>query len=292
MSGLLADVERRIGSVAQLDAVVNAMRGIAATRAHQARQMLPAIRTYAQTVGQAIAQANRVQDHVSEAASHYAIKRAPALVVFGAEQGFAGAYPERVLNAVAGDDADARVYLVGSRTGTLAEQRGVAAIWHGALPGRAAALPDLATLITDALYRDFATASSTALTVVFPLWTPGQGLEVVRRRLLPLDVRQFGAAPAGSAPLFNLPAANLLPRLVQDYVFAQLCEAAAEAFAAENEARMATMAGARTHIDRKLAALLVEQQLIRQSEITAEVVELAAGARFHQKKRSPDAPPA
>lgn len=284
MSGLLADVERRIASVTQLDAVVNAMRGIAGARAHQARQMLPAIRTYAQTIGHAIAQVDRLQDQYDKGEPDRAPRRPPALVLFGAEQGFAGAYPERVLDAAAADWAGARVFLVGARSGALADQRGLSPVWRGSLPARAAALPDLATLILDALYDDLAKEGSAVLTVLFPFWAPGQGLEIVHRQLLPLDVRQLTAATSGPPPLTNVPATRLLPRLVQDYVFAQLCAAAAEAFAAENEARMTTMAAARTHIDGKLAELQVEQRLIRQGEITAEVVELAAGARFHARR--------
>ncbi|MBN9993922.1 F0F1 ATP synthase subunit gamma, partial [Listeria monocytogenes] len=59
-----------------------------------------------------------------------------------------------------------------------------------------------------------------------------------------------------------------------------------EAFAAENEARMATMAAAKTNIDARLQALEREERLTRQEEITAEVVELAAGARARGRTRT------
>ncbi len=40
------------------------------------------------------------------------------------------------------------------------------------------------------------------------------------------------------------------------------------------------MAAARTHIDERLATLQADERRTRQEEITAEVVELAAGMRF------------
>lgn len=280
MSALLADVERRISSVHQLDAVVNAMRGIAGARAQQSRQILPAIRAYAKTAGRAIAQARRLPAP-GPAAGHRAVQsRKPVIVLFGAEQGFAGAYPERVLDAAADDFQLAHILLIGSRTTALAAERGQAVAWQATLPSRVSALPDLATAIVSGLSDYVLDTGAAAVTLIFPVWVPSRGLEIRRRSLLPLDPDAFPSDDKDPAPLANLPAADLLARLVQEYVFAQLCEAAAEAFAAENEARMATMAAAKSHIEVKLADLQLEQRITRQSEITAEVVELAAASRF------------
>ncbi|WP_220475704.1 hypothetical protein [Sphingobium terrigena] len=49
---------------------------------------------------------------------------------------------------------------------------------------------------------------------------------------------------------------------------------------------MATMAAAKTNIDARLQALEREERLTRQEEITAEVVELAAGARARGRTRA------
>lgn len=57
----------------------------------------------------------------------------------------------------------------------------------------------------------------------------------------------------------------------------QLCKVALHAFAAENEAWMTAMAAARNQIERRLAELEARQRLVRQEEITAEIIELAAG---------------
>jgi len=52
----LADVSARIAGIRQLGAVVNAMRGIAAARAQQARGQLTAVDRYAASIAAAIAQ--------------------------------------------------------------------------------------------------------------------------------------------------------------------------------------------------------------------------------------------
>jgi F-type H+-transporting ATPase subunit gamma len=70
----------------------------------------------------------------------------------------------------------------------------------------------------------------------------------------------------------------LLARLAEEYIFAELCEAALTAFAAENEARVAAMSSAKGNLENMRSDLQALERQIRQEEITAEVVELANGA--------------
>ena len=285
MSDRLATVGRRIATVRQLGAVVNAMRGIAGARAQQGRALLPAIRAYAATAGHAIGKARQLQTGPAAPPLNSA-KGETGLIVFGAEQGFAGAFPEQVLNAAASDSQVAHLFLVGDRAAALAAERSLPVAWATSLPSRAAALANMATELLGALYDYVAVAGAVPVAMIYPVWTAGHGASVVHRSLLPLDPDIFPLEPMGSIPLINLPAGDLVERLAQEYVFAQLCEAATEAFAAENEARMATMAAAKTNIDARLQALEREERLTRQEEITAEVVELAAGARARGRTRA------
>jgi F-type H+-transporting ATPase subunit gamma len=279
MTDRLADISQRIDTTRQLGAVVNAMRGIAGSRAQQSRALLPAVRAYAGIAARAIGRARLLQPGKAEA-SRPMTHGKPGLLVFGAEQGFAGAFAEQVLDATQAGYGDAHVFLVGSRTAALAAERGLAADWHGELPGRASAVPQIASDIIDAIYAYLEHAGAVAITMVYPVWAAGTGIVITRRALLPFDPQAFASEiGATEPPLTNLPAAELIEQLGEEYMFAQICEAAMEDFAAENEARMATMAAATTNIDGKLTALQAQERRIRQEEVTAEVVELAAGAR-------------
>lgn len=101
---------------------------------------------------------------------------------------------------------------------------------------------------------------------------------VARRSLLPLDYARFGPAGAAMPPLFNLAPQALLERLAGEYLFAQLNEAIVHGYVAENSARLQTMTAARENIGHRLQALTRDGRLARQEEITAEIIELAAGA--------------
>src|SRR5271168_2121258 len=121
------------------------------------------------------------------------------------------------------------------------------------------------------------TTKSTAPDIVFNQWRPAEGVHVERRRLFPLDLALFKTASEAPAPLTYLKLETLLAELTFAYMHAQLCNAALHAFAAENEARMEAMARAHGEVERNLNSLLSTQRIVRQEEITAEIVELSAG---------------
>jgi F-type H+-transporting ATPase subunit gamma len=142
MTERLADIGARIDGIRQLGAVVNAMRGIAAARALQARSQLVAVESYAATIAVSI---GRVLALVTSARPDVARQSTrPALVLFCAEQGFAGAFSERVLDAVGADLATSELFLIGTRGGVAAAERGVAAGWKNAMPSHSLGVPKLA----------------------------------------------------------------------------------------------------------------------------------------------------
>jgi F-type H+-transporting ATPase subunit gamma len=208
------------------------------------------------------------------------------VVLFCAEQGFAGAFSERVLDAVRADVSDSELFLVGTRGRAVAEQRGIVAGWSSPMPSNPLGVPKLADRISEALYTRVAMGEIDRLDAVFSQWRPGHGIHIGRRRLFPLDMSGFPRPNDVNAPLLNLPSETLLIELTADYVHAQLCNTALHAFAAENEARMEAMASARSQIERKLSALLATQRIIRQEEITAEIIELAAGETAGRSDRA------
>ena len=122
----------------------------------------------------------------------------------------------------------------------------------------------------------------TRVDIVFP--TSRRDASRLRRRsLLPLDLAAFPRPPADQAPLVTLEPQVLLERLAAEYVYAELCEAAMRAFAAENEARMLAMTEAKSSIETKLAGLGQRERQLRQEEITTEIVELVAGSGMMEK---------
>ena len=275
MTDRLADVSARIAGIRQLGAVVNAMRGIAAARAQQARSQVVAVDRYAAAIAAAIGRAVSLMP--GRRLEQVRTPGGLALVLFCAEQGFAGAFSQRVLDAAGPDLATAALFVAGTRGGVALAERGIEPGWTGVVPSHSPGLPRLATEIATALYARLATGDIHRLDVIFCQWDPGHGVRIVRQTLLPLDFARFPASAHATAPLVNLAPAELLQELAADYLHAQLCHAALHGFAAENEARMEAMAAAHTQTNRQLTALQATERRVRQEEITAEIIELAAG---------------
>ena len=284
MAERLADIVGQIENVRQLESVVTAMRGIAASRAQQGRSLLAGTEAYTRVISGAIGEALSLVPPQDGPVPGRIRHGGRCLILLSAEQGFAGAFSERVLDAVKDDIAGATIFLMGTRGLAVAEERGIRPVWHAPMATSAAAIPGLANRVADALYRQIADGSVVAVDVVFSHTPSGSGVQIDRHSLLPVDLARFPRHVRTRKPLTTLAPAVLLERLAAEYVYAQLCQAVMHAFAAENEARMVAMAAARTHIESKLGGLSQREHRLRQEEITTEIVELAAGAEVLSKR--------
>jgi F-type H+-transporting ATPase subunit gamma len=277
MTERLADIVTQIQNVRQLEAVVTAMRGIAASRAQKGRSLLAGIEAYADVVSHAIGEALSL---LPGEATAIGCDRRPrlGLILFCAEQGFAGAFTERVLDSVSRDLDGAVNLVVGSRGLLVAKERGIEVAWSIPMMAHPDAVASLANRLADAIYDHVAGGGIAKVDIVFSRATSGKDVAVGRHSLLPIDFLRFARRLEPEAPLIALAPDVLLERLAAEYVFAQLCQAAMYAFEAENEARMLAMASAKTNIETKLVALAQRERQLRQDEITTEIMELAAGA--------------
>jgi F-type H+-transporting ATPase subunit gamma len=284
MAERFADIVAQSQNVRQLDAVVTAMRSIAASRAQQGRSILAGIKAYTEVISGAIGQALSLVP-VDESSPAQSRPSGRGLILFCAEQGFAGAFSERVLDAVIGDLDSATSFLVGSRGVAIANERGIRPTWTAPMATHVGAIPGFANRLADALYERVADESVAQVDIVFLRSRVGRSMEIMRYSVLPIDMGRFASPPLrNQLPLTTLAPWMLLERLASEYVYAQLCEAAMHAFIAEHEARMMAMASAKTNIESKLAELSQREHRLRQEEITTEVIELAAGAEAQNRR--------
>ena len=277
MAERLADVVTQIHNVRQLEAVVTAMRGIAASRAQQSRSLLAGIEAYTDVISRTIGRAlSLLPPDFATTSLRRRAKR--GLILFCAEQGFAGAFSERVLDAAVNDIGDATSLIVGTRGVGIAHERGIKPVWSAPMAAHVDAIPGFANRLSDALCGYVASGAVAEVDIVFPRWVSGSGIQIDRHSLLPIDFQRFAQPVVQQAPLTTLAPQPLLDRIAAEYLFAQLCEAAMHAFEAENEARTMAMASAKTNIETKLVGLSQRERQLRQEEITTEIIELATGA--------------
>jgi F-type H+-transporting ATPase subunit gamma len=279
----LADITERIDNMRQLRAVVSAMRGIAAGRAQQSRALIAGIDAYTAGISQAIGEALRFLPAPARAEAREPRR---GLLLFCAEQGFAGGFSDRVLEAAglgrAQRDVPVRLMIVGTRGAALAAERGFAVAWTMAMANQIRQVPDTANRTADALYAAIAKGEIAAVDVLYSRMQADRSVRVERIALLPLALEGFRSLAAAIPPLTTLAPQLLLAQLTEEYIYARLCEAAMHSFAAENEARMQAMTQARKNVDKTLVSLVQREHHVRQEEVTAEILELAAGVEAQQ----------
>ncbi|MCB2060232.1 MAG: F0F1 ATP synthase subunit gamma [Novosphingobium sp.] len=281
MAERLSDIEQRIDSIHQLSSVVAAIRGIAAARLREADAQLTGIRSYAETIGEAIGQALPLLAGRAGPVSQTGGKGTGLVIALCSEQGFVGGFNSRVLDAArhlvaSGQASSCEMFVVGDRGVIVAGERGLQVDWSIPMATGAEQVSDLANQLAEALYQRLGAGTMETATIVHAV--PDQeGAKIVTKALIPFDFSRFPHAAPTAAPLINLPAEALVAQLAEEYVFAELCEAAMLSYAAENEARMWAMLAAHGNVGRRLDELTAKARHMRQEEITAEVVELAAG---------------
>jgi len=273
----LADIQRHMASMQELGDIVGAMRSLAGMRLQETQQALPGIRRYGQTVAQAVGaalllmpapQATSQKDHGCR-----------AIILCAAEHGFVGGFNERLLeSALAVLGSTDQFFVLGSRGAGLAFDRGRRASWFRAMPTRVAGVPDSVNALTGELYRRIFQGELSRIEVMFGRYCQGSGSSIERRLLLPLDTKSLALLQPRQAGLHNLRPGLLLERLIAEYVFALLTEAAVESIASENAARYAAMQSAHDNISKRLSGLGQEARVARQSEITSELLDLIVGA--------------
>lgn len=274
MTERLADISARIEGIRQLGAVVNAMKGIAAARANVARSEVKAVDSYAATIAAAMSSAIGTGTKPLAAESGSSQSKM-GLLIFCAEQGFAGAFSERVLDSVGASPGTRALFLIGTRGLSVATARDVTPFWTAAMPSHTPGIPKLADGITQAIYREVVEGRIDHLDVIFTRWKSGRPA-LVRQTLFPINLADLPPT-TGERPLTQVPDDPLIESLGQDYFHALVCRAALHAFAAENEARMEAMTAAGSQIARELETFQATLRRVRQEAITAEIIELGTG---------------
>jgi F-type H+-transporting ATPase subunit gamma len=278
----LTEIEARIASMGELLDIVGAMRSLASMRMQEAHRALPHIRRYAETMASSIGAALLLLPETRPGRRRATGRR--AFVLCTAEHGLVGGFNERILDAAERLlDPDDAVFVLGSRGAALAQERSRPPVWAYPMATRTEGVPETVQHLTAELYDWIARGDVARVEVMFARHRQGSGATIERRILFPVDLASFALAQPRLPPLHHLPPAILVEKLIADYVFALLAEAALEALTSENAARFAAMESAHENVLKKLEQLQQDARQARQDEITTELLDLATGTEAIQE---------
>jgi F-type H+-transporting ATPase subunit gamma len=293
------DVQNRIASVKNIEKITRAMQMVAAARLRRAEQRIEALRPYAGAIRRMTRQAAEAAENVPNVPilfEHDQESNVALLFVTG-DRGLAGAFNSQIVRAgvraASEHEADGK-----SITYYASGRRGVSSLtFRGKdVIGRYIGFTDRpsygdARKIAEDLMAAYVDDKVDRVEIFYNGYISPLRQEVRRETLLPLqqasildeseDDEGVGVDehPEHRALVEYEPdPEEILKRLVPDYVEISVYRALLESTASEHGARMTAMRSASENAGELIEDLTLEMNRARQAEITAEIMEVVAGA--------------
>jgi F-type H+-transporting ATPase subunit gamma len=291
------DVKNRISSVKNIQKITRAMEMVAAARLRRAEQRIAQLRPYAEAIRRMTFQAAKAAG--AEASSfpllseHEEVKRVGLLLVTG-DRGLAGAFNSQIIRA-------------GVRAGNELAEQGLQASWYATgrrgvssltfrgreLQGSYTGFTDRpgyadARRVADDLMSAYVDGRLDRVEILYNAYVSPLTQQVTRQTLLPLsapvlsgdEAERAELQAAGPQPLvdYEPDPAEILQRLVPDYVEISIYRALLESTAGFFGAQMTAMRNASENAGTLIEQYTLAMNRARQAEITQEIMEVVAGA--------------
>ena len=281
-------LKERIESIQDTMKITNAMYLISSSKLRKARQNYQNVQPYFTRMRDTI---SRVVPHLPEEPVHpfFHVRQVAhpkrAYIVLTADKGMAGAFNQNLLKflrATAGDDPDAKFYVIG-QTGYRAllhkDPRLVEEFQYGAT---APTLQRARDITVDAI-EDFKAGNLDEIYLIYTKIQNALTSEPVLVRLLPLDRAHLQPAPKGlgdpRGEVEMFPDAwTVFEQTAPIYMHGMIFGAMTESFCAEQSARMTAMDSATKSANDMIRDLQLEYNRTRQGSITQEITEIIGGA--------------
>ncbi|MEO8040709.1 MAG: F0F1 ATP synthase subunit gamma [Betaproteobacteria bacterium] len=292
-----ASLRRKIGSAADLQSVVRAMKAQAAASVGQYERSVAALGDYARTVELGLAVCFRQAQPAPAPPPRYAAKGHGNVraIVFGSDQGLVGRFNDIVLDhaaqSLAGLSDHAQVWAVGERVHDGLVASGTPVLGVFAVPNSVQAIAALVGQILVTVIEDSDSPESPGATAELHLFhnrpVSGSAYEPLGQRLLPLDETWRRSLtqvpwPTGMLPEILGSAPATLRALIREYLFVSIFRACAESLASEHASRLAAMDRAERNIDKMLVTLHDNFHRMRQGRIDEELSDVISGFKALQ----------
>ena len=288
MSDTTASLRRKIDSAGDLQAVVRAMKAMAASNIGQYDRSVLVLADYHRTVELGLGACFRRD---APAASMLEVAGRPeqgsvGAIVFGSDQGLVGRFNEEVaahaIQALATLPAGTTIWAVGERVHARLEDAGLPPKARFDVPGSVEAITPLIGQLLLAGDARSAEGAVSELHLFYNHRSSEAACVPTSERLLPLDGAWHQRLaelpwPTNRVPELMGSGSTTLRALIGEYLFISLFRACAESLATENASRLAAMERADKNIADLLTTLQGSFHRLRQSSIDEELFDVIAG---------------
>lgn len=268
-----AYLTRKLRSTKEIEEIVSSMKVFANFNVQRAKQQLPYLRTYQQSIEDAIGDIVTLFPALKRIGG--TLPKQTVYVLFLSEEGLCGFFNEQLLDFFAAlDKKSHRTVVIGEKGSEEARARKLPCDTY--LKGASAAEAiDTYTLELSAYLSALVEAEQIGdLNLVYAKHSDSGSYDVVTTKVLPPDFSQFHKASIKKEPLLYLESGRILRTLVKEYLYIACYRAFLESVASENQERLRSMIHAGNAIKEREKALQLDLNALRQKEITEELLEI------------------
>lgn len=288
------ELRERISSIGETQKITGAMYLIASSELHRAKDAFDSTAPYFKLLRTEI---KRIFRSLGDVESRYMYPADGSrlsdgrygILLITADKGLAGRYnmnaigeAERAMK----EHPDSRLYVVGSYGRKYFTAKNIPFVENFEFSAQSPTL-HRARKIAAILLHDFIGGEIDKIFVIYSHCRNDAVIDVVNDRILPFHRGQFsdGTEPPESFKFFPSEK-EVLESVAPSYVCGFVYSALTDSFLSEQRSRMSAMETADKSARDMLAELDFECNRLRQSEITREITEISAAARYQKQKKA------
>ena len=294
----MKEIKNHIKSIRDTRKITNAMYLISSTKLRKAKAELDNTRPYFTALQTEIKRIFRTAPDIESRYfypsqdSDKKLDGTYCCLVITADRGLAGSYNHNVLKSTVDmltAHPDTKLFVVGEYGRQYFIHKGIPIERSFLYPAQNPTM-QRAREISSILLERYDSGEFEKIYIIYTDMKNGQSLNTVNTRLLPFHRSQFGMLTTEDGTIIDfefVPSVSVvLDNVIQSYITGFIYSALVDSFCCEQDARMAAMNSAGENADKMLGRLSVEYNRMRQSLITQEITEVAAGARAQKNNRS------
>lgn len=290
------EIKNRINSVRDTQKITNAMYLIASTKLRKAKSELDLTRPYFTALKDEIKRIFRTSEDVESkyfypASGEHEFEGSYGYLVITADKGLAGAYNQNVIKEamrLMGEHDAPKLFVVGEYGRHFFTSHNIP-IEKSFLYTAQNPTMHRAREIANILLDMFGDGEISKMYIIYTDMSSGVESSACSTRLLPFHRAQFMVPDTHEKKIktpfeFQPSIERVLDNIVPSYVTGFIYSALIDSFCSEQNARMNAMDAANRNAQKLLDELSLQYNHIRQSAITQEITEIAAGAKSMKRK--------
>lgn len=275
----MKDIKLRIRSVESTMQITKAMQLVATSKLRRAKERMEASTPYGKIAREAISAAvARCEDpNIPFLTPREGLRR--CYVVIAGERGLAGGYNSNVFKALDAHAGDAEycVLPIGRKAIDKYQHLGKELLYEEQSRVEGASVEDCYHM-TGILTEGYNAGKFDHVYMVYTNFRNMMDQEVQVEQLLPIVKAELPEDATPVATVYEVEPAEILRRVVPDYVAGKLYSAICDSFASEVSMRRNAMDSATKNADAMISDLRLRYNRARQGAITQEITEIVAGA--------------